>query len=491
MFFGRKSSTYPVTVQIREVENGFPTPTIVPFGSKTLQPSEVTANSSVATNATTLQFDSPVFLKNGTDYAFTVIPGGNSDEYALWVGQLGGTDVDTNELIHKQPASGVLFSSANDKTWSPIQSEDIKFNLYRANFTTSIGTLYVENDDLDFFSYSTLNGTFNVGEKVINGVDPTPASGFVKFIDTANKKIHIEGSTGGFGAANTITGTVSGASAALSSIDNVVLNTLVPKLPSLSYANTSLAFSARTTSTSGVISPTFVTVDNEVENDFLDGEKKIYSKTNESGLSAVNGSRKSFVIKGTISTNDPKVSPIVDMSRTNSIVVENVINNLITDEHKTVGDANMRYITKPVELADGQDAEDLKVYLTAYKPSGAGIEVYARVHNPEDGESFNNKDFTPLTQITASNTFSDSVDRTDFKEFEFGFSANTNGQGFLTTANSHARLNSTNNEVVTYRAGDGSIYATYKTFALKIVMTSTGTNITPLVRDMRAIALQK
>ena len=491
LFFGRKSSTYPVTVQIREVENGFPTPTIVPFGSKTLQPSEVTANSSVATNATTLQFDSPVFLKNGTDYAFTVIPGGNSDEYALWVGQLGGTDVDTNELIHKQPASGVLFSSANDKTWSPIQSEDIKFNLYRANFTTSIGTLYVENDDLDFFSYSTLNGTFNVGEKVINGVDPTPASGFVKFIDTANKKIHIEGSTGGFGAANTITGTVSGASAALSSIDNVVLNTLVPKLPSLSYANTSLAFSARTTSTSGVISPTFVTVDNEVENDFLDGEKKIYSKTNESGLSAVNGSRKSFVIKGTISTNDPKVSPIVDMSRTNGIVVENVINNLITDEHKTVGDANMRYITKPVELADGQDAEDLKVYLTAYKPSGAGIEVYARVHNPEDGESFNNKDFTPLTQITASNTFSDSVDRTDFKEFEFGFSANTNGQGFLTTANSHARLNSSNNEVVTYRAGDGSIYATYKTFALKIVMTSTGTNITPLVRDMRAIALQK
>ena len=491
LYFGRKSSTYPITVQIREVENGFPTPTIMPFGSKTLQPSEVSANSSGTgggNDNTTFQFDSPVFLKNGTDYAFTVIPGGNSDEYALWVGELGGIDVDTNELIHKQPASGILFSSANDKTWSPIQSEDIKFNLYRANFTTSTGTLYVENDNLDFFSYSTLSGTFNVGEKVTNGLS---ASGFVKFIDTANKKIHIESSTGGFGSANTITGTVSGATAALSSIDNVVLNTLVPKIPSLTYANTSLAFSARTTSTSGVISASYVTVDNEEENDFLDGEKKVYSKTNESGLSAVDGSQKSLVIKGTMSTADPKVSPVLDTSRTNGIVIENVINNSITDEHKTVGDANMRYITKPVELADGQDAEDLKVFLTAYKPSGAGIAVYARVHNPEDGESFNDKDFTPLTQITASNTFSDSVDRTDFKEFEFGFSANTDGQGFLTTANSHARLNTSNNEVVTYRAGDGSIYATYKTFALKIVMTSSGTNITPLVRDMRAIALQK
>ena len=491
LYFGRKSSTYPITVQIREVENGFPTPTILPFGSKTLQPSEVVANSIVATNATTFQFDSPVFLKNGTDYTFTVLPAGNSDEYALWVGELGGIDVDTNELIHKQPASGIMFTSADNKTWSPIQSEDVKFNLHRANFTTSTGTLYVENDDIDFFSYSTLNGTFNVGEKVTNGVDPTPASGFVKFIDTANKKIHIESSTGGFGSANTITGAVSGATAQLSSIDNVVMNTLVPKLPSLSYANTSLAFSARTTSTSGVISPSFVTIDNEVENDFLDGEKKVYSKTNESGLSAVNGSQKSFVIKGTLSTTDPKVSPIIDTARTNGIVIENVINNLITDEHKTVGDANMRYITKPVELADGQDAEDLKVFLTAYKPSGAGIAVYARIHNPEDGENFNDKDFTPLTQITASNTFSDSVDRTDLREFEFGFSANTDGQGFLTTANSHARLNTSNNEVVTYRATDGSIYATYKTFALKIVMTSTGTNIVPLVNDLRAIALQK
>jgi hypothetical protein len=491
LYFGKKSSTYPITVQIREVENGFPTPSIVPFGSKTLQPSQVSANSSGTgggNDNTTFQFDSPVFLKNGTDYAFTVIPGGNSDEYALWVGELGGTDVDTNELIHKQPASGVLFTSANDKTWNPIQSEDVKFNLYRANFTTSTGTVYVENDDLDFFSYSTLDGTFNIGEKVTNGLS---ASGFVKFIDTANKKIFIDNSTGGFGSANTITGAVSGATAALSSIDNVVLNTLVPKLPSLTYANTSLALSARTTSTSGVINPSFVTVDNEVENDFLDGEKKVYSKTNESGLSAVNGSQKSLIIKGTMSTNDTKVSPVIDMSRTNGIVIENVINNSVVDEHKTVGNSQMRYITKPVELADGQDAEDLKVFLTAYKPSGAGIEVYARIHNPEDGENFNDKDFSPLTQITASNTFSDSVDRTDLKEFEFGFSANTDGQGFLTTANSHARLNSSNNEVVTYRATDGSIYATYKTFALKIVLTSSGTNIIPLVNDMRAIALQK
>jgi len=492
IFFGRVSSTLPITLQIREVENGFPTQTILPFGSKTLQASQITGskvNASTVPDATSFEFDSPVFLKNGVDYCFTLIPGGNSDEYAVWVGELGGTDISTNEIIHKQPYSGIMFTSANDKTWSPIQSEDIKFTIHKANFTTSTGTLYLENDDIDFFTYSSKSGNFNIGEKVVNAATPTPAHGFVKFVDYTNKKIHVEKSTGDFSSSDVITGTVSSATAQLSSIDNVIVNTLVPKIPSLTYANTSLAFSVRPTAS--VISPTFSALNNEVENDFLDSEKKIYSKTNESGLSAVGGSTKTLVVKGTFSTTDPNVSPILDTSRTNAIGIENIINNTSVDEHKTVGLASVRYYTKPVELEDGQEAEDLKVFLTSYKPVGTGVNVYARIINPEDSQDLEDKDFTPLTQITPSSTFSDSVDRTDFKEFEFGFSANTDGQGFLTTANSHARLNSSDGDIVSYRASDGSIYSTYKTFAIKIVMTSTGTNIVPLVRDMRAIALQK
>jgi hypothetical protein len=131
------------------------------------------------------------------------------------------------------------------------------------------------------------------------------------------------------------------------------------------------------------------------------------------------------------------------------------------------------------------------VFVSAWKPVGTEVSVYARVHNPEDAEGIDDKDFTPLTQITSTNVYSDSVDTSDFKEFEFGFSANTNGDGFLVTSNSHARLNSSNNEVIAYKSNDGSIHHTYKTFAIKIVMTSTGSNIVPLAKDMRAIALQK
>lgn len=487
LYFGRKSSTFPITVQIREVENGFPTTTIVPFGSKTLQPASILTSNDGQT-ATTFTFDSPIYLQNKKDYAIVVLPAGNSDEYALWVGELGGIDVSTNELIHKQPASGILFTSANDSTWKQIQSEDMKFKLHRANFTRNTGTIYVENDALDFFTYSTINGTFRTGEKVTNaGGD----RGFIKFIDTANQKIHIENSTGGFSSSDVITGSVSGATATISSVDNLILNTLVPKIPQITYANTSATWAVRSTSTSGVISSAYRSVDLQIENNLLDGEKKVYSRSNESALTPVDGSRKTLTLKGTISSTDNFLSPVIDTTRMNSIVIQNVINNNNDEEWKEQGNALVRYITRPVELADGQDAEDLKVFLTAYKPAGTDIKVYARIHNPSDAESIDSKDFTPLTQITDLTLISDSVDTSDFKEFEFGFSANTNGQNFLASANSHARLNTSNNEVVTYRAGDGSIHATYKTFALKIVMTSSGSNIVPLVRDMRAIALQK
>jgi len=59
----------------------------------------------------------------------------------------------------------------------------------------------------------------------------------------------------------------------------------------------------------------------------------------------------------------------------------------------------------------------------------------------------------------------------------------------LSTANSHARLHSGNNDVVAYRSAGGGIYHTYKTFAIKIVMTSPNTTKVPLIKDLRAIAL--
>ena len=62
-----------------------PTPNILPYASKTLFPASINASTTSATTATTFTFDSIVFLKNYKDYCITIVPAGNSDEYAVWV----------------------------------------------------------------------------------------------------------------------------------------------------------------------------------------------------------------------------------------------------------------------------------------------------------------------------------------------------------------------------------------------------------------------
>ena len=574
LYFSKKSSTLPFTLEIRGVENGIPTEII--YTSKTLPSSSVvtTGNTLVPTNATTFEFDEPIFLSARREYAIVAKPGGNSPDYQLWVAELGGTDVNTEELIHKQAAGGTLLSSSNDKSWSVIQKEDMMFTIHKANFTTNIGTVYLENEDYDFFTIDNITGTFVVGEKVrgqsiltfanndsvavgqiikthaanegvantqfangtireiitsgsgsvtvfVDGYGTFPtsatsanalnlfvddvfrgntsaytantATGFVNFFDRTRKKLFITDSSGTFTADNSyIRGQVSGASTRVTSIDDVQLNTLVPKIPELNFAGTSTNWSARVSTNSGVISPTFTNLDIDRGFDFIDGEKKVYSKSNEGSLTAVGGSKKTIVLKGEFTTLDTSVSPVIDLDRSNAYVIGNIINNTLVDEQKEIGNSLTRYISKPVQLKDGQEAEDLRVYLTAFRPSSTSVKVYARIHNPEDQETLDDKDFTPLTEIT-STEFSDPADEFDYKEIEFGFSANTNGQNFLAlaSANSHARLHSGNNNVVAYMAQDGSVYHTYKTFSIKIVMTASGTEIVPRVRDMRAIALQQ
>ena len=300
-------------------------------------------------------------------------------------------------------------------------------------------------------------------------------------------------STGGF-ANGYVRGQKSGHTARITATapDNAVVSMTVPKIPVLNFKDTTSTWGLRQTSTGGVIGPSYTTVNLGEENHFRDAEKKFYSKSNEAALTTVEGNKKTYVVKGTLATTNSKVSPVIHAGKSNAILIENVINNSTTNEHNEVGSAEMRFITKPITLGKGNDAEDLKVYVHAYKPIGTEIKVYAKLHHAEDGEPIKDKKYSPMIQVTSSNTFSDSVDISDIKEFEYGFSANTDGGNFLGSSGSDnlALLNTADSNIVAYEDSSGGIFKGYKVFAIKLVMTSTSTNIVPLAKDMRAIALQ-
>ena len=145
-YFSQKDEDLPVTCQIREMSNGYPTTKVLPFASKVLEPVDVSISDD-ASVATTFTFDAPVYVKNGVEYCIVLQT--DSNKYFAWISRMGEIDVGGSRMVSEQPYLGVLFKSQNNTTWTAYDFEDLKFNLYRAQFDTSkTGTITLNNDVL-------------------------------------------------------------------------------------------------------------------------------------------------------------------------------------------------------------------------------------------------------------------------------------------------------------------------------------------------------
>ena len=163
IFVSSKDSSVPLQVQIRPVENGIPTTRIVPGAVKFLDPSQITIATNSVSNPndatspaetiedvqaypTEVEFDEPIFLTSGEEYAIVLLA--ESVEYNVYVAQtyefVFGSDEDK---VSRQPSLGSLFLSQNGFTWTPDQTKDLMFELDRAEFSAS-GDLVLDNAPL-------------------------------------------------------------------------------------------------------------------------------------------------------------------------------------------------------------------------------------------------------------------------------------------------------------------------------------------------------
>ena len=146
VFFSQKDAELPVTCQIREMQNGYPTTKVLPFASVTLEPDDVSVSQD-ATVPTTFEFEHPVYCKDGVEVAIVLQT--DSDKYLAWISRMGELDVGGKRLVSEQPYLGVLFKSQNNSTWTAYDFEDLKFTLYRAKFDTSkTASVTFVNDEL-------------------------------------------------------------------------------------------------------------------------------------------------------------------------------------------------------------------------------------------------------------------------------------------------------------------------------------------------------
>jgi hypothetical protein len=537
VFFRTKSDTAAIKLELREVQNGYPSNNILPFGEVTLRPEQVNVDADNAGARTRFTFPSPVYLKNNTEYCYVLLPEGNSPDYEVWVSELGENVVNTTTRVTEQPSVGVLFTSANNRTWTAHQAEDMKFLLNRADFDiNSVGLVELETQDIDYLRFDQFTGgNFDVGESIhgfsftiddagsgyTNGTHSITLSGggattdaTVDVVVSSNQisSITVTNPGAGYTSAPTISfstisgGTDGSATVRLNSgliqtydtlynvaklyvvtgafsasdvvgngtaygevveVEDKAINSLTANVGHMNHTPCRMVWSYSATENTG----TETTAGTDFENFTADKpEELLYDASIRSFSNEYEnlGGEKSFKIRVGMYTQTSTVSPVIDLRKCSMIATANDINNDDTDEETGFGSARSKYVSRRVVLDDGQEAEDLRVYLTNNLPSGTDVKVYARLQHEADPEAFEDKDWVLMETTPPSELLP-----TGYAEYTYDLPASVlNGSGV-------------------YEYTDAGVtYTGYKIFAIKIVMLSTKQCVVPKVRELRAIALQ-
>lgn len=495
---GAQGGTPPVTVEIREMNNGYPTQTLLPFGSATVNAEDVNVTDD-GSESTKFTFPSPVYLREGGEYCLVVMA--NSNEYEVFVSEMGGFDTVTGAIIDKQPYAGSLFKSQNNSTWTAEQYQDLKFVLYVAQFDTTTRTLNLKVDHteladlidspLEFLGVDDGDSNlavvrvhheahgFREGSKVtLSGVTGSNAPSYTTLFgltlskfnathdiaagtitvdsveyDTVKENSYLisieigsdtESGEGTFGGGNDVKATY-----------DMRANVIQPVLGDMTLPGTFLDWSIQTVVRDELgyemdDSVEVLTSDNII---FDDVERVLPSADN---LALVSGTNTASMLANCVFTSEnSNISPVLDTDRLGLIVVGNSINNDDTDEENVGGgEAIARYVTKTVSLND--PAISIKTIVDAAVPPEGSIEVYYRVLRAGESDITKNT----WTKKVAVNTPAKSLDPDDFVEYEF----------------------------TTGTLLDDNIDA-FSAFQIKIVMLSSTTARVPKITAFRSIAL--
>lgn len=491
------------------------------------------------TNATNVKFTAPIFLQNDVQYAFVIHPEAGNSNYYLWASRIGETDVNTGLPVNSRALTGTTYTTNNDTNWNIVPDVDLAIKFYRASFNTAGGSLTLGNKPVeklritnmtaDFTRYGEVissgdrlvlsnvtggtiantdlivgaNSGVNSAVIYINGYYSMANTGYavgenvtVRFANATSKGVTAKiaskttgraildkystavdssymtlvSSNGIFNETEAVMN-AGGTRATISAIDNFRYSVVDFEPSYLNFRQTNVSWEMKTYSNTG-IEGSFFTIAPSENYHFAD-ERALFSRANE--IESLAGDR-SNQVRATLSSRSDYLSPVIDLARTHSVYVNSIINNDITGEANTSG-GNLfnKYISKTITLADDQDAEDMRVVLTAYRPPTTDVKVWVKILNAEDSDTLNQRPWIELEKVSSSNTvFSSIADVNDFKEYNYQFpSSYLNANGY-----------------VQYTNTQGIQFTRYKYYAIKIGLLGTNSAVVPRVADLRAIALQ-
>ena len=164
-------------------------------------------------------------------------------------------------------------------------------------------------------------------------------------------------------------------------------------------------------------------------------------------------------------------TPTITISDANTTPGTGASANIAGETSASGGPALVKYVTKKVVLDAGFDSGDINVYLTAYRPVNTDINVYYKILNRNDTQTFESGNWQLMTKTNSCDTLY-SQTRSDTHEYSFAPGTSGIDQGY-----------------VTYTSSTGQVYTTFSQFAVKVVLTTTDNTAVPFVGDLRALAL--
>ncbi len=398
------------------------------------------------------QTDKKIFVNKDYEY-FTVTDQAGSFYGGEYVWQNTAPEVGSVAVIqggNTIVGTGTSFGTLN---------EDSNIVLLSGNASQVVTITEVVNNTV--LSVSELIEFSNTNARHLNTV-----VGKVYIQDRPRNKIYLKDSTANtiyFAAGNTIVGADSGATANIVSVDNLSVDRVrlrgSIRSPANGLVETVLKSTAKTGPTSYVYSDANqerVKINNQQAYNITGYNAYVLSRSNEILETSLYSNtdlfvdRKSLKIEAdylVLGSGEIYMSPLLEGSKLDLYSIENRVSNacnivtngvVIDTEVAGNGIALSKHIGTKVQFSNDKFAEDVRMFMVAYRPKGTEIRVYTRVHNSKDPEAFDDKAWTPLEYVQNANKFSSTEDESDFIEFELGLpsyseSANTL-PGTFTTA---------------------------------------------------------
>jgi hypothetical protein len=363
VFFSTKDTSIPVSLEIREVVNGYPGKRVLPFSRVTLKPEYVNISPNTVLlddvdvnsydTATTFTFPSPVYVQENTEYA--IVLSSDSNNYKVWISQVGDLMPGTARTISEQPYLGSLFKSQNASTWTADQTQDLKFTIYRCQFATGVNSnVQYQNDALPQVTLGTDPFETRAGVAKVRVWHQNHCIPAGSFVTISGVSANVNGiAFAGFNTTHTISdvdldsycitlgtnATASGYSggSAVKATRHLQFDAVQPLVQLQSFSETPITFGIKGTSGKSVDSTTQAAYTQDTdyigvlanETNYFGSPKMIASEQNEANSDLSNGlnGAKSVKFNIVMSSSNDALSPVIDTHRTSLITISNKVNN--------------------------------------------------------------------------------------------------------------------------------------------------------------------